>query len=331
MIGSQFETGMEWKLKNFRPINGIEIIEKVKWNFIKFIYGFLLFEQKRVDLDKIWLHFWNKRRKTLILDPSNVEKVKNFNFPLFSWEFLDFKFDRFDFKSEKWSFLTKFFCFKSQKKVAHQISYGSRSLLNFLRANWRQKISPISKVRTFGFELLTKTKDPGLCVRGKNSKNFFVWFRKKWHFWNRLGELISKMSFFFKLDEKIFSCFKDPGLWFLSKVQNQRYGPLKRGKFFCSDLPAKNSADYLNHKKFDEQLFLGIWSKKFWPKKTIFWISSQIWNLRILTKKVENSDFWLFQRLRGLNLSFFVADFKNEVRFCLSPTIFGEKPKIHFP
>ena len=132
------------------------------------------------------------------------------------------------------------------------------------------------------------------------------------------------------MDEKIFSCFKDPGLWFLSKVQNQRYGPLKRGKFFCSDLSAKNSVDYLNHKKFDEQLFFGIWSKKFWTKNTIFWIWSQIcqiWNLRILTKKVKNSNFWLFQRLRGLELLFFVADFKNEVRFYLSPSILAEKPK----
>ena len=131
------------------------------------------------------------------------------------------------------------------------------------------------------------------------------------------------------MDEKIFSCFKDPGLWFLSKVQNQRYGPLKRGKFFFSDLPAKNSVDYLNHKKFDEQLFLGIWSKKFWAKKTIFGIWSQIWNLRILTKKVENSNFWLFQRLRGLELAFFVACFKNEVRFYLSPSVFAQIAKNH--
>ena len=141
---------------------------------------------------------------------------------------------------------------------------------------------------------------------------------------------------FFEIRQKNFWNFsnehKDPGLWFLSKVQNQRSGPLKWGKFFVSDLATKNSVDSLNHKKFDEQLFLGIWNKKFWSKMTIFLIWSQIcqiWNLRILTKKVENWNFWLFQRLRGLELAFFVADFKNEVRFYLSPPVFAQIAKNH--
>ena len=178
MFGSQFETGMEWKLKNFRCINHIEIIEKVKWNFIKFIYGFLLFEQKRMDLDKIWPHFWNQRRKTLILDPSNVEKVKNLNFPLFLWEFSDFKLDRFDFKSEKWSFLTNFFCFKSPKKVAHQISYGSRSLLNFLRLNRRQKFPPFQRYGPLVLNFWQKSKTRVFVFVGKISKIFLSDFEK---------------------------------------------------------------------------------------------------------------------------------------------------------
>ena len=152
----------------------------------------------------------------------------------------------------------------------------------------------------------------------KSSSSNFLWFKESTEF------------FVAKSETKNFPHFK--GLWFLSKVQNQRYGPLKRGKFFCSDFAAKNSVDYLNHKKFDEQLFLGIWNKKFWSKMTIFLIWSQIcqiWNLRILTKKVENWNFWLFQRLRGLELAFFVADFKNEVRFYLSPPVFAQIAKNH--
>ena len=221
---------------------------------------------------------------------------------------------------------------KTQKKVAHQISYGSRSLLNFLRSNQSKKIFPVSKVRTFGFELLSKIKDPPLW----NMENFFRPIWKKMTFLKSARQADFRNVIFFEIRQKNFWNFshehKDPGLWFLSKVQNQRYGPLKWGKFFVSDLAAKNSVDSLNHKKFDEQLFFGIWNKKFWSKMTIFGIWSQIWqiwNLRILTKKVENSNFWLFQRLRGLELAFFVADFKNEVRFYLSPSVFAQIAKNH--
>ena len=155
-----------------------------------------------MDLDKIWLHFWNKRRKTLILDPSNVEKVKNLKFPLFSWEFSDFKIDRFDFKSQKWSFLTKIFCFKSPKKVAHQISYGSTSLLNFLRANQSKKISPVSKVRTFGFELLTK-----IFGSLKHEKIFSTNLKKNYIFEISSQSRFQKCNFFRNQTKKIFKIF----------------------------------------------------------------------------------------------------------------------------
>ena len=95
--------------------------------------------------------------------PLKRPKSPNFRFSNFSVRSLK------KFKFKKWPFLVKIFCFKSQKKVAHQISYGSRSLLNFLRPNRSKKIFPVSKVRTFGFELLSKIKDPPLW----NMEKFF--------------------------------------------------------------------------------------------------------------------------------------------------------------
>ena len=168
----------------------------------------------------------------LILDPLNVEKVKNFNFPLFWWEFSDFKFDRFDFKSEKWSFLTKIFCFKSPKKVAHQISYGSRSLLNFLWPNRRQKISPISKVRTFGFELLTKIKDPGLCVCRKNFENFFRLISKKITFLKSALRADFKNVIFFQIGRKFFFMFQRPGSLIFVKSSKPKVRTFETGEIF---------------------------------------------------------------------------------------------------
>ena len=276
-----------------------------------------------VGLRQNLISFLKRATKNANDRPLKHQNSPNFQFFTFSVRSLK------KFKFKKWPFLVKIFCPKTKKRVAHQISYGSRSLLNFLRSNQSKKIFPISKVRTFGFQLLSKFMYPPLW----KVKNFFRPIWKKMTFLKSARQADFRNVIFFEIRQKNFWNFsnehKDPGLWFLSKVQNQRYGPLKWGKFFVFDLATKNSVDYLNHKKFDEQLFLGIWSKKFWAKKTIFGIWSQIWNLRILTKKVENSNFWLFQRLRGLSIVFFVARFKNEVRFYLSPPVFAQNQKIN--
>ena len=186
-----------------------------------------------VGLRQNLISFLKRATKNANDRPLKHQNSPNFQFFTFSVRSLK------KFKFKKWPFLVKIFCHKTQKKVAHQISYGSRSLLNFLRSNQSKKIFPISKVRTFGFQLLSKFMYPPF----EKWKIFFVQFEKKWHFWNQLAKPISEMSFFWNQTKKNFKIFptntktgvfdfcqnfktKGPDLWnggnFLSPIWPQK-------------------------------------------------------------------------------------------------------------
>ena len=124
------------------------------------------------------------------------------------------------------------FSSQTQKRVAHQISDGSTSLLNFLRPNRRQKISPISKVRTFGFELLTKIKDPGLCVCRKNFENFFRLISKKMTFLKSALRADFKNVTFFQIGRKNFFMFQRPGSLIFVKSSKPKVRTFETGEIF---------------------------------------------------------------------------------------------------
>ena len=122
---------------------------------------------------------------------------------------------------------------KTQKKVAHQISYGSRSLQNFLRTNQSKKISPVSKVRTFGFELLTKIKDPGLW----NMKKIFRPIWKKNTFLKSARKADFRNVIFFEIRRKKFSKFflqtQRPGSLIFVKSSKPKVRTFEMGEIFC--------------------------------------------------------------------------------------------------
>ena len=222
-----------------------------------------------------------------MIDPLNIKIVQIFNFSLFQSEVSKSSNSKND------HFWSKFFVTKPKKKLLIKFLMVQGVYWIFCGQIRAKKFSPFQRSGPLVFNFCQNSCTPPF----EKWKKFFVQFEKKWHFWNQLAKPISEMSFFSKSDEKNFQNFsnehKDPGLWFLSKVQNQRSGPLKWGKFFVSDLAAKNSVDSLNHKKFDELLFFGFWDKKFWPKMAIFWIwaISDFWLKKWKIKKLDFLDF----------------------------------------
>ena len=150
-----------------------------------------------VGLRQNLISFLKRATKNANDRPLKHQNSPNFQFFTFSVRSLK------KFKFKKWPFLVKIFCHKTQKKVAHQISYGSRSLLNFLRSNQSKKIFPISKVRTFGFELLSKIKDPPLW----KMENFFRPIWKKMTFLKSARQADFRNVIFFEIRRKKFSKF----------------------------------------------------------------------------------------------------------------------------